>query len=260
MLFLYNLPNWLLGIVIVGGLVVASYVIYSLVHRLWRPTLTEEDIQVAIAVLGAVATINSLLLAFSAVSVWESFSSAEEAVVAEANTVGALSRDLATYNSVESREARRLLREYVSMVINVEWPEMQRGRASTEVWIAFDRTFAAVAALEPDTPRERALFSEILARTNELLTQRRRRLFTSESEIPGTLWSVTVIGTVLTILTAFALPPTRLHLLMIGVLVVSVGLVFFLLVAMDRPFAGDESISPGPFISAVENMSRWDVR
>jgi hypothetical protein len=38
------------------------------------------------------------------------------------------------------------------------------------------------------------------------------------------------------------------------------GLVFFLLVAMDRPFAGEESIGPGPFRVAIENMQRWDAR
>ena len=54
-------------------------------------------------------TINSLLLAFSAVSVWEAFSSADGAVTQEANTVSALARDLAVYDSAESRHARQML-------------------------------------------------------------------------------------------------------------------------------------------------------
>jgi hypothetical protein len=36
-------------------------------------------------------------------------------------------------------------------------------------------------------------------------------------------------------------------------------LVFFLIVAMDRPFAGKESISAAPFELAIENMRRWNA-
>jgi len=39
-----------------------------------------------------------------------------------------------------------------------------------------------------------------------------------------------------------------------------VGLVFYFIVAMDRPFAGKESITPAPFQSALANMERWDAR
>jgi hypothetical protein len=35
-------------------------------------------------------------------------------------------------------------------------------------------------------------------------------------------------------------------------------LVFFLVVAMDRRFAGKESISPAPFEVAIGNMQEWD--
>jgi hypothetical protein len=63
---------------------------------------------------------------------------------------------------------------------------------------------------------------------------------------------------VLTIVNAFALPPTRFHVWMVGLLALSVGLVFFLIIAMDRPFAGRESISPEPFEVALRNMKRWD--
>ena len=47
---------------------------------------------------------------------------------------------------------------------------------------------------------------------------------------------------------------------MIGALALSIGLVFYLIAAMDRPFAGKESISPAPFLSALTNMERWDAR
>jgi Protein of unknown function (DUF4239) len=259
MLFLYDLPNWLLGVSIVAPILLLTYLGYFAFQRRWRPVLSEQELEVAMAVLGVVATVNSLLLAFIAVSVWESFGAAEAAVVEEANTVSALARDLAVYDSEQSKDVRRLLRDYADRVVKVEWLDMQHGRANVEVWNSFDRMYLAIGAIEPDTPRREAVLSEIWDRTNELLEQRRSRLLTSESKVPRTLWTVALVGAVLTIVTTFVLPPTRFHLWMIGLVTVSIGLVFFLVVAMDRPFAGNESISPEPFQIAIANMQRWDT-
>ena len=46
---------------------------------------------------------------------------------------------------------------------------------------------------------------------------------------------------------------------MIAALAFCMGLVFYFIIAMDRPFAGEESISPAPFQSAIDNMERWDL-
>ena len=59
------------------------------------------------AVLTVIATIYALLLAFVAVSVWQSFGAAETAVVNEANSVGELARDLSIFDSAESRAGAR---------------------------------------------------------------------------------------------------------------------------------------------------------
>jgi len=258
MLFLYDLPDWLMALTVIGALVGLSYAGYFAFHRWWRPAFTDDQRSVAMTVLGVVATINSLLLAFLAVSVWESFGAAETAVVDEANTIGELARDLAIFDSAESRDARHQLRDYANMVMTIEWRDMQRGQANLQVWNAFDRMFSAIGAIEPDTPRHSALLPEILARTNELLKQRRTRLHTSESAVPVTLWGVVLIGTALTVGTMFVLTRTRFHLWMIGLLSMSIALVFYLIVAMDRPFAGEQSIGPEPFQLAIENMQRWD--
>ena len=257
-LFLYDLPNWLVGMLISGGAVVLALTAYAVYRRFSGNEFDADERALAMSVLGVVATINSLLLAFSAVSVWESFGSAEEAVLNEGNTIGELARDLAVFGGPESTRARTLLREYAMVVIDDEWDTMRTGGANFVAWQTIDNMFRAVGTLEPDTPRKAALLPEIWARTNELLTHRRDRLHASQSEVPGTLWAVVFAGTLLTLLTTFVLPPTRFNLVMIAALAFCMGLVFYFIIAMDRPFAGEESISPAPFQSAIDNMERWD--
>ena len=257
--FLYDLPNWFLGALISGVAVAISLGGYLLFCRFFRADFTADDRSLAMSVLAVVATINSLLLAFSAVSVWESFGSAEDAVVREGDTIGELARDLAVFDSVESRKARDTVREYTQLVVEKEWDDMRAGNANQDAWLASDDIFRAVGRLEPDTPKRQALLPEIWARTNEMVAHRRDRLHTSQSEVPTTLWIVVLTGTMVTVLTMFVLPRTTFNAVMIAALALSLGLVFFFIVAMDRPFAGRESISHGPFDAALDNMRRWDA-
>jgi len=257
-LVLYHLPNWLLGLLITGGWVVISLAGYALFRRLHPREFDADDRNLAIALLAVIATVNSLLLAFSAVSVWESFGAADEAVHSEANTITELSQDLAVFDSAESMAARELLRTYTRMVVSDEWAAMQEGRVDGDAWAAFNRMFRAVGRLDPDTPSHVALMPEIWARTNELLKHRRERLYTSEAQVPYTLWLVVVVGTVMTIATLYVLPPTGFNKTVIASVAAAMGLVFFFVVAMDRPFAGNESISPGPFETTLANMDHWD--
>lgn len=256
--FLYDYPNLLVGFGIVLVTVLVAVAGYRLFRSVFKLNVNEAERDLAMAVLAIVATVHSLLLAFSAVSVWESYSAAEASVVDEANTVAQLARDLGVYNSPESMQAREVLRTYVASVLNDEWPSLRNGDSHEVAWHTIDDLFRAIGRIEPDTPRHVALLPEIWQRTNELVKLRRDRLHASQSEIPTTLWTVVLVGTLLTFMTTWVLPHSRFNVWMISTLAFSIGLVFFFLVAMDRPFAGQESISPQPFQLALDNMIVWD--
>ena len=126
-------------------------------------------------------------------------------------------------------QAREVLRKYVTVVLNDEWPALQRGEAHADAWQTIDNLFRAIGKVEPDTPKREALLPEIWQRTNDLVKLRRDRLYASQSEIPTTLWTVVLVGTFLTITTTYVLAPSRFNVWMIGTLAFSMGLVFFFL-------------------------------
>lgn len=256
---LYDLPNWLFGILICGGWVVIGLAGYVVFQRVCRAQFAEAERNLAIALLAVIATVNSLLLAFSAVSAWESFGSADRAVHGEATAISTLGRDLAVFGSPESNHARERLRTYAKNVVEQEWPDMRSGRANDSTWTAMDNMFRAVGNIKPAVPREVALMPEIWARTNELVRFRRERLYAGEAQVPGTLWAVVTFVTFLTIMATYVFPRTAFNLVAVAVLSGSLGLVFFFIAAMDRPFAGKESIGPEPIESSLAKMDKWDV-
>jgi hypothetical protein len=255
---LYDLHNLVLGVLICGIWGSAGVAGFLVFHRLCRAVFTESERSLALALLGVVATVNSLLLAFAAVSVWDSYKAAEQAVRGEAATIGVLGRDLALFDTAESVGARDLLRTYGRSLLEKEWPAMERAQASDATWTAFELMFRAVGRLDPVAPREAALMPEIWARADELVKFRRERLYASEVYVPLTLWVVIAIGTLLTITTTYVFPRTAFNTTAVGLLSVALGMVFFFIVAMDRPFAGTESISPEPIVSALSKMDRWN--
>lgn len=255
--FLYELPNVLLGLLICGVWLLIGVGGFLGFHRVCRVGFAESERNLAVALLAVVATVNSLLLAFSAVSVWDAFGSADKAVRGEAVTIGALSRNLAVYNTAAALDARKMLGDYARVVLDDEWQAMRNGQKSEAAWTAFEEVFGAIGHLNPQNAHENALMPEIWMLTNELLRYRRERLYASESEVPQTLWIVVVAGTLLTIVTTYVFPRTAFNTTAVGLLSLSLGLVFFFIVAMDRPFCGSESIGPAPIESAVRKMQAW---
>ncbi|WP_431046405.1 hypothetical protein [Roseateles sp. L2-2] len=259
-LIVYDLPNWVLGLALVLGWVAIGLAAQAAFPRRWRERATESDRNVALASLGVIATINSLLLAFSAVSVWDSFSAAEQAVSREGTAMAQLARTLAVYGTPETRLARERLRGYGRSVIGKEWAAMQHEQPSQPTLDAFDDVYRTLGDLRPASAAEAALVQQMWAQANDLLTQRRARLEASDGKVPTTLWVVVLVSSLLTLAPVAVLPVTACSRSAIVVLALALGLVFHFVAAMDRPFLGAERVTPEPIESALANMQRWDAR
>ncbi|WP_431104019.1 hypothetical protein [Roseateles noduli] len=256
----YDVPNWALGLGLVLAWVMLGLGAQAVLPRRWRERATEADRNVALASLGVIATINSLLLAFSAVSVWDSFSAAEQAVSREATAIAQLGRSLAVYGTPESTLARERLRGYGRSVIGKEWAAMQHEQPSQPTQDAFDDVYRSLGALRPASAAETVLVEQMWSQANDLLMQRRARLEASDGKVPTTLWVVVLVSSLLTLAPVSVLPVTACSRGAIVVLAIALGLVFHFVAAMDRPFLGAERVTSDPIENALANMLRWDSR
>jgi hypothetical protein len=85
---------------------------------------------------------------------------------------------------------------------------------------------------------------------------RRQRLLAMRSEIPGILWSVLLLGGLLTVGYTYLYGVRRLaaQAVITGVLTACIGLVFAVSVALDHPFAGPTSVNTESFDDVLEQM------
>jgi hypothetical protein len=257
MMWLYDIPTWMLGCGIVGLTVALCLGGFVLIHKTIRGERTDEVSNVAISFISIICAFHSLLIAFSAVLVWQDFQDSENAVAAEASTVEDVYRDLSIYGGEPAQAAARTLIRYVRTVVEDEWPAMAAGNTSANANELINRVFREAGSLDPQSPREQIVFSEIFRHLNELMNNRQKRLQDAQSAMPTMFWVVVLIATVLLIAYTGLMPNTRANLAMVAGMAASIGLIFFFIVVLDHPFAGETAVAPDPF---VDLLTQFDTK
>lgn len=261
MLFIYDIPSVCMASIVVGITLLVALIGYLLTPSLRRRELDLDEHAMALTMVSAVTTINSLLIAFAAISVWGTYNDADRTVTAEAACAGELAIDLAAFGSSSADAAGLVLRDYMEHVIHSEWRIMQHeSRMDPETGLIFNRMLVAVNRIVPRDVRQTTLFSEVLARANEMVKLRQQRQLALEVSMPTTLWGVIIVVSFLSFLILYLLPSSGFYRKMIAAWAITLGLAFFFVLAVDRPFAGEVSVSSIPFqksIDALVNIGAW---
>lgn len=255
MLFLYSLPSTGMAAIVVSGIVALVLVGYAIARRFALIELDAEQRAMAVSMVSIITTINSLLVAFAAINVWDTYNSADRTVAAEAATAGELARDLAAFDSSAADATAMALRTYLVMVVRDEWPQMQRhGKPDPRTERRFDAMFDLANRIRPLDDRQKVLLAEVLTRANEMVKYRQQRILTLHAAMPNTLWGVIIIVSALSFVLLYVLPATPFNLALIASWAITIGLAFFFLLAVDRPFAGEFSVSPDPLQHTIDTL------
>lgn len=256
MLFLYNWPSSIMGLFVVTLTLLLALGGYAFFRRTVRVRPAPEEQSMTIAMVSVITTINSLLIAFAAINVWGAYADAAHNVDMEATTAGELARDLAAFGEAPAAQAVDALHAYLDGVVHVEWPRMQQEAAGdTQSELRFDTLFNEVNQIQPRDERQRALLGEVLKRVNELAKLRDQRLLSLDVAMPATLWAVMLIASAISFLLLYTLPGTMFNVALISAWALTLGLAFFFVLAVDRPFAGRVSVGPQPLAHVVEAMN-----
>ncbi len=253
--WLESLPTFWAGIVVVGGFLGSTLFVGYLVS-----TFTSQEVRAAHNdragfILAVVGVIYAVLLAFVAIGVWERFQQAEARTYDEAGSLAILYRDAGSFASARD-DVRTTLRAYVHSVIDHEWLQMQRGARSPISDALLEALDRDVRALPASSPRLANIQAQMLAAMDTALMDRQARLTIDFNGINGILWAVLIIGAYLTVAFTyfFGFDRASMQQLMIGALSLMIGIVLFLVMAMDFPYRGSIAVEPEAFRSLLETF------
>ena len=249
--FLFDLPLLIMGPAIVGALCLFAVVGLSVIRRRVLPRLriNAEDSEFSGAMVQAVMVFYGLAVALIAVSVWQTYSDASKVVSQEATAVAALYRDVSCYPEPMRPQLQQELREYVDYVIYKAWPLQRQGQIPGGGVVAMNRFQATLVTFEPSTEGQKLVHGETLRAYNQAIQARRLRLDAVGTRLPGMMWFVIGAGALISLSSTFffKVEDARVQAVQVVLLATFIGLVIFMIFALDRPFRGDLGISPDPY-------------
>lgn len=247
LLWIYTLPEPVFGILCCSVFVILGILGYFLTRPVVRflvgPSAGHN--RGVDAVIGAVTLLYGLVLALIAVAVWQQFVAAQNIVAAEAAALRSVYRDVGSFEEPTRTVLTDQLREYTKIVIDVEWPQQQRGIIPTGGIDKLAEFEKSLYSFEPRSERARLVDQSAISQFNKMIEFRVMRLNTVVSGIPATLWATLLIGALITTLTTYflQLEPLRTQLTMTSFVTLLVGLIVFMTAVVDHPFRGTRGMS-----------------
>ncbi|MBC7366539.1 MAG: DUF4239 domain-containing protein [Undibacterium sp.] len=242
-----ELPQWQFCLFVIVVFMVVAVGGQIATRPLLRRWFGDRDHNETVAhYISAFGVLYGITLGLISVAAWENFGDVEGKVSTEAASLASLYRNVDCYPEPKRTELTGMLRDYTRHVIDVSWPEMQRGVAPTGSH-AFVRKFQwALVAFEPATEAQIALHRESLYRFTGMVEARRLRLDCVAWQLPTILWVVVLAGSFMSfVLTWLIVPESRLlHDILTGIMAILLGLLIFFLATLDLPFEGSNSVGP----------------
>ena len=253
--WLESLQTLQAGIVVVGGFVAIALAIGYVVGRFTSREIRTAHNDRAGFILAVIGVVYAVLLAFVAIGTWERFEQAEVRSYDEAGSLATVYRDAGSFP--DGARLRAILRAYVASVIRDEWPRMRRGEKSQLSNALLEAADRDVRALPADSARLANIQTQMLAAMDTALMDRQTRLTVDSNGINGIMWTVLIVGAVVTVAFTylFGFDKTVMQELMIGGLSFLIGLVLFLVMALDYPFRGSIAVEPEAFRALLETFN-----
>lgn len=207
---------------------------------------SEHDIRLGMALLSPIGASVGMLIGFLLNQAQTNIQQANALVAAEAGQINNLDRLLLRFGDEHSLDTRSKLKSYAESIIRDEWPELQYERGSNKTHDKWRSVSGGVFSLEPKSPKQVAIYSEILETAEEISESRGSRIDRSSNKLPMIFWFAMLILLVAMCGINFLVTLSQGQDLPLGHIIFPLvfGTLLGLLIIFDQPFKGSNAIKP----------------
>jgi hypothetical protein len=258
--WVYDLPIWIFGLLTVAVTTAVGLAGFWATRKWVRRIHGDEHSHNEIVgyYLGAVCLFYGITLGLLAVGTWQVYADVGAKVDEEASALAALYRDVQSFPDPRRVELQTDLREYARQVIDVAWPMQRRGIVPRNAGASLTAFQTHLTVFEPVTEGQKTLLAEAYREFDRIVELRRIRLKSVVAGLPAPMWSVVLVGAFLNIAVTwfFDMRSRSMHFWMTVMFSGLLGLLIFLLAAMDNPFRGEISVGPEAFELVYQQSMR----
>ena len=250
-----------LALVVCSFFIAITWLGILLVHPVMRRVLhrDEPSNELVIHVAGTFGLVYAVLLGLLTVATFQNTKDVEDGISHEASALSAIYHSADGYPDPQRGELKAELRDYTHYVIEKDWPAHRRGGVLEGGEHRLQVIRSTLLSQEPANKTQELLQSEVLRYLDQMMVAREQRLAAVTATIPPVLWYVVAIGAFLMIAFLWMLYIKLVpHIIFGGITAFFLGMMIFLIYAMDHPLQGAVSVQPDPFRSVYDLVMKWD--
>ena len=248
---LNDLPDWAIGLIIIGGTLIVVLAGFVLVSRLLPAWRAERSAQVLGGVAGMVMTMFAVLLAFVIVNLYNGYNSAVNNVAAEATSLTELVQDADPFPPVVRRRIERAVAQYVVEIRHNEFRTLRAGHAAPRAQQLLANIHEVVQSYSPVTTAQQTFYTAMNEQLHTIVSERESRLDAAETSIPKPLLYLMILLAVLTLaVTLLIVTHSRaIDVAIVVTVAIAISSGLFTAEILQYPFSGTIAVNSEPFNS-----------
>jgi hypothetical protein len=231
----------------------AGLVVYGVSYKLISRHQSGDLKDPTSSIFRSVGMLVALMLSLAFAEVIVELRAIENAIEREALAIVDTFYDLQQFDNEGTREIRNILLDYTQAVIDDDWPALSNDKLAERAGSLRRQLVDHVWNLEPETPVQEKLWSQIQADTDKVSDYRLIRLDSALSEPPVYI-NVIIFGFLVTMACFGAYRPQGPLVALVSLYTVFIGLVLYLILALSDPFQGGIGVDPTTFEHLVESL------
>jgi hypothetical protein len=237
--------------------VLFTLVFLLLMRYFWPSSQRREHNEIIGWQVSVLGTTYAVIMGFMLYAVWTDFNTAEMNADSEANSLVNVFRLSEGLAPADRDQIQKLSRQYADSMINEEWPAMNEGNLSLESHHIVQEMWTTTMQAKPASLGEQTTWNHVLTELTNMTEYRRLRELQSKSKLPGILWTVLIVGGVLTTLSSclFGTDNFKLHAIQVFSLSFLLALALVAIADIDRPFRGAVHVNPLGFEHARDTFA-----
>lgn len=235
-LFLYSL----FAVFIIGFL--------FFVEKVWPSHQRRKFNEIIIDFMEILGIVFAIIVGTVIVAVWKNYDDTKNIAMSEAGSVGDLYRSIPENPDLEP--IRSIVLEYGKQVIDVEWPQMEKGIKPTTGWkYLFQIQNILNAQKEPS--------QNVQSMVTNLFDNRRLRIAQTEAYLPSIIYFLILFLSFLILLFSclFGTSSIRYHGIMCLILALPICLTITTIIAIDNPYQTQIYVKPNNMQTVIYNLT-----
>lgn len=212
-----------------------------------------------LAFIGQIVGVSyGILVGLTAIACWDNFEEVQGIISKETTEISVFHRLSQSLDEGTGNKIRNLDIKYLDQVANSDWPSHAVGSSCDSSLLTLNEIFKNLATYEPLTKSDGIVFSKMLDTFNRIAEMRQERINQAlDLAVPEVFWVVVLIGGYLTqVMILFVdIPSLITKHLMMAIFSVMMGMMYFLIAAIDNPFKGEVHVSSEPYIQLKRALS-----